>query len=128
MAKPEKPYRHRMIGNHQLRPESLMMSYGYDPALSEGAVKAPIFQTSTFVFASAEDGKAFFELAHGLRETHPAEEPSLIYSHQQPRPRNPRGSAGAVRGRRDGLGFLDRHGRDLDDAAIVSSARRYHRA
>ena len=38
MAKPEKPYRHRTIGNHQLRPESLMMSYGYDPALSEGAV------------------------------------------------------------------------------------------
>ena len=30
MTKPDKPYRHRSIGNHQLRPESLMMSYGYD--------------------------------------------------------------------------------------------------
>ena len=30
-----------------LKPESLMMSYGYNPMLSEGAVKPPIFQTST---------------------------------------------------------------------------------
>lgn len=57
-----------------------MMSYGYDPQLSEGAVKCPIFPTSTFVFRSAEEGKAFFELAYGLRERGPAEEPGLIYS------------------------------------------------
>ena len=57
-----------------------MMSYGYDPKLSEGAVKCPIFQTSTFVFESAESGKAFFELAYGLREQRPEEEPGLIYS------------------------------------------------
>ena len=48
-----------------LRPESLMMSYGYDPQLSEGALKCPIFQTSTFVFETAEEGKAFFEQALG---------------------------------------------------------------
>ena len=42
------------------RPESLMMSHGYDPRLSEGALKCPIFQTSTIVFESAEAGKAFF--------------------------------------------------------------------
>jgi methionine-gamma-lyase len=57
-----------------------MMSYGYDPQLSEGAVKSPIFQTSTFVFKTAEEGKAFFELAYGLREKRPREEPGLIYS------------------------------------------------
>jgi methionine-gamma-lyase len=57
-----------------------MMSYGYDPRLSEGAVKCPIFQTSTFTFKTAEDGKAFFELAYGLREQRPAEDPGLIYS------------------------------------------------
>ena len=55
------------IGDHALRPESLMMRYGYDPRLSEGAIKSPIFQTSTFVFESAEEGKAFFEIAYGLR-------------------------------------------------------------
>jgi methionine-gamma-lyase len=68
------------IDNHELRPESLMMSYGYRPDWSQGAVKCPIFQTSTFVFNSAEEGKAFFELAYGLRKAEPAEEMGLIYS------------------------------------------------
>lgn len=62
------------------RPESLMMSYGYDPRLSEGAIKPPIFQSSTFVFESAEEGKDFFSLAYGLREPRPGEEQGLIYS------------------------------------------------
>ena len=68
------------IGGKPLRPESLMMSYGYDPALSEGSVKTPIFQTSTFVFKNAEEGKAFFEMAYGLREAAPGEAMGLIYS------------------------------------------------
>lgn len=57
-----------------------MMSLGYNPQLSEGAIKCPIFQTSTFVFKNAEAGKAFFELAYGLREGEPGEEMGLIYS------------------------------------------------
>ncbi len=68
------------IGDRRLSPESLMMSYGYDPALSEGAIKCPIFQTSTFVFKSAEEGKAFFEVAYGLRERKIDESLGLIYS------------------------------------------------
>ncbi|HBZ69921.1 MAG TPA: cystathionine gamma-synthase family protein [Deltaproteobacteria bacterium] len=68
------------IAGRKLRPESLMMSYGYDPKLSEGAVKSPIFQTSTFVFESAEAGKAFFEVAYGLREQGQGEALGLIYS------------------------------------------------
>ncbi|UCG88737.1 MAG: cystathionine gamma-synthase family protein [Gemmatimonadota bacterium] len=75
-----KDYRKRDINGRELRPESLMMSYGYDPMLSEGAVKPPIFQTSTFAFQNAEAGKAFFELALGLREKGPKEELGLIYS------------------------------------------------
>lgn len=66
--------------NRKMQPESLMMSYGYKPELSEGAIKCPIFQTSTFVFKSAEEGKAFFELAYGLREQNKGEELGLIYS------------------------------------------------
>lgn len=57
-----------------------MMTYGYKPELSEGAIKCPIFQTSTFVFKNAEEGKAFFEVAYGKREKHPNEELGLIYS------------------------------------------------
>lgn len=66
--------------NKKMKPESLMMSYGYKPELSEGAIKCPIFQTSTFVFKSAEDGKAFFEVAYGLRQQNEGEELGLIYS------------------------------------------------
>ncbi|MBI1316154.1 cystathionine gamma-synthase family protein [bacterium] len=62
------------------RPESLMMSHGYKPELSEGAIKCPIFQTSTFVFRTAEEGKAFFEVAYGHRAQEPGEKLGLIYS------------------------------------------------
>ncbi|MFM8595959.1 MAG: cystathionine gamma-synthase family protein [Flavobacteriales bacterium] len=63
-----------------MKPESLMMSHGYKPELSQGAVKCPIFLTSTFVFKSAEEGKDFFELAYGHRQSKPNEELGLIYS------------------------------------------------
>jgi methionine-gamma-lyase len=66
--------------DRKMKPESLMMSYGYKPELSEGAIKCPIFQTSTFVFKSAEEGKAFFEVAYGHREKNEGEELGLIYS------------------------------------------------
>jgi len=68
------------MNSRYFHPESLMMSYGYKPELSEGAVKCPIFQTSTFVFKTAQEGKEFFELAYGKREKSPGEEPGLIYS------------------------------------------------
>jgi len=70
----------REIKGKRLKPESLMMGYGYEPSWSEGALKSPIFQTSTFAFETAEDGKAFFELAYGLRQPDPGEQPGLIYS------------------------------------------------
>jgi methionine-gamma-lyase len=73
-------WRDRFLGSRALSPETLMMGYGYDPFLSERSLKPPVFHTSTFVFRSAEDGKAFFELAYGLRQKHPNEEPGLIYS------------------------------------------------
>jgi methionine-gamma-lyase len=76
----ERDYRHRAVGGHKLRPETLMMGYGYDPLLSEGALKCPIFHTSTFVFENAEAGKAYFELAYGLRRPEPREVSGLIYS------------------------------------------------
>ena len=73
-------HRSRTIGDRSLAPETLMMGYGFDPTLSEGAIKAPLFQSSTFVFRSAEDGKRFFEVAYGLREREPDEALGLIYS------------------------------------------------
>ncbi len=74
MAKAGKDARKRF------KPESLMMSYGYKPELSEGAIKPPVFLTSTFVFKSAEEGKRFFEVAYGHANLDHGEELGLIYS------------------------------------------------
>jgi methionine-gamma-lyase len=63
-----------------MRPESLMMSYGYVPEWSEGSIKPPLFQTSTFTFPSAEAGKEFFAWAYGLEERDPSIPMGLIYS------------------------------------------------
>jgi methionine-gamma-lyase len=65
------------IGNHQLKPATLMMGYGFDPELSEGSLKPPIFLTSTFVFENAAAGKRFFEGVTGKR---PGGAEGLIYS------------------------------------------------
>ena len=62
------------IGNHKLSPATLMMGYGFDPAL-----KAPIFLTSTFVFEKAENGKRFFEGITGKRPGGGTAE-GLVYS------------------------------------------------
>lgn len=73
-------YHKKSIGKHNLKPESLMMSYGYDPKLSEGSVKCPNFQTSTFVFDSAEDGKEFFNLVSGRKKLEDGQQAGLVYS------------------------------------------------
>lgn len=61
-------------------PESMMMTHGYKPELSEGSLKVPIFQTSTFVFKNAEEGKNFFSIAYGLKQKGENEVLGLIYS------------------------------------------------
>lgn len=68
------------IGNHALKPETLMLSYGYDPVLSEGAVKPPVFLTSTFVFSSAEEGRDFFDYASGRKQPPKGSSAGLVYS------------------------------------------------
>ena len=57
-----------------------MMSHGYNPNWSEGSVKPPIFQTSTFVFKNSEEGKRFFEVAYGKSTLNKNEQLGLIYS------------------------------------------------
>lgn len=64
----------------KMQPQSLMMTGAYDAQLSEGALKSPIFQTSTFVFKNAADGKRFFSEAYGLAEAQEGQESGLIYS------------------------------------------------
>jgi methionine-gamma-lyase len=76
-----KPFPSRThIGNHVLHPETLMLNYGYDPQLSEGAVKPPVFLTSTFVFKTAEDGQDYFDFVAGRREPPAGVGAGLVYS------------------------------------------------
>ncbi len=78
MAPPRPSKTH--IGKHKLHPETLMLGYGYDPLLSEGAVKPPIFLTSTFVFKSAEEGRDFFHYVSGRRQPPKGTAAGLVYS------------------------------------------------
>ena len=78
MAAPRPSKTH--IGNHALQPETLMLGYGYDPALSEGAVKPPVFLTSTFVFRSAEEGRDFFDYVSGRKKPPEGSAAGLVYS------------------------------------------------
>jgi methionine-gamma-lyase len=73
-------YHKRKIGKHVLKPETQMMGYGYDPSLSEGSLKPPIFLTSTFVFRTAQDGKDFFDYTSGRREPPAGQSSGLVYS------------------------------------------------
>jgi methionine-gamma-lyase len=65
------------VGGRKLKPSTLMMGHGFDPALSEGSLKPPIFLTSTFVFESAAAGKRHFEGVTGKR---PGGAEGLVYS------------------------------------------------
>jgi len=65
------------IGGRKLKPATMMMGHGFDPALSEGSLKPPIFLTSTFVFPSAAAGKRHFEGVTGKR---PGGSDGLVYS------------------------------------------------
>lgn len=67
----------REVGGRKLKASTLMMGHGFDPALSEGALKPPIFLTSTFVFENAAAGKRHFEGVTGKR---PGGSEGLVYS------------------------------------------------
>ena len=66
MSEP-KSFRRTHLDGHLLHPSTQMMSYGYDASMSEGAVKPPVFLTSTFVFKSAEEGADFFDVVAGRK-------------------------------------------------------------
>src|SRR5438094_683565 len=80
LAMKEDRYHKHRLANHVLHPETLMLGYGYDPLLSEGAVKPPVFLTSTFVFRSAEEGRDFFDYTAGRRQLPQGESGGLVYS------------------------------------------------
>jgi cystathionine beta-lyase/cystathionine gamma-synthase len=73
-------YHKRKIAGRDLHPQTQMMSYGYDPFLSEGSVKPPVFLTSTFAFRTAEEGADFFDRVSGRTPSPEGESAGLVYS------------------------------------------------
>jgi len=80
MSKPDTPYRKRALGDRPLSPETLMMSYGFDAKLSEGSIKPPVFLTSTFAFATAEEGAAYFRVMGGRAQEGDPDQAGLLYT------------------------------------------------
>ncbi len=73
-------YHKRTVGKRTLSPETQMMGYGFEPHLSEGALKPPVFLTSTFVFRTAQDGKDFFDYTSGRKPVPAGKAGGLVYS------------------------------------------------
>ncbi len=76
----KKDYKNTKIGDHTLSPETLMMSYGYDPQYSEGSVKPPVFLTSTFAYETPEEGEESFHIMAGRKAAPEGNVGGLIYS------------------------------------------------
>ncbi|MGB0166939.1 MAG: aminotransferase class I/II-fold pyridoxal phosphate-dependent enzyme [Luteibaculum sp.] len=66
-----------MTEQNKKHPASAMMSEGHQPEKSLWSIKAPIYQSSTFAFESAEQGAAFFRKAYAGEKF---EGDSYIYS------------------------------------------------
>jgi len=60
-------------------PETEALSHAFDPKHAQMAIKTPIYQTSTFIFSSAEEGKRTISEAYGLSETSGGD-PGMFYS------------------------------------------------
>jgi len=101
-------YHKRTIAGRPLHTETQMLSYGYDPMLSEGAIKPPIFLTSTFVFRNAEEGKILFDVIGNRRKAPEGQSGGLVYS----RYNNPN-----LEMLEDRLALID----DADDSLVFSS-------
>ncbi|MEO8811488.1 MAG: cystathionine gamma-synthase family protein [Caulobacteraceae bacterium] len=78
MAK--RDFRKSSLGDHRLEPETLMLGFGFDPGLSEGAVKTPIFLTSTFAYKTCEEGKLLFDYMSGRSASPEGADAGLIYT------------------------------------------------
>jgi methionine-gamma-lyase len=50
------------------RPDTDSVALGYEARRHLGSLKPPVYETSTFVFDTAEEGKRFFEMAYGEEE------------------------------------------------------------
>src|ERR1700731_1932618 len=63
-----------------LRPETCVLTRGFDPRLSVGSARPAVFRSSTYVFPSPEEAEKAFLVMSGRAELGPGETTDLIYS------------------------------------------------
>jgi len=63
-----------------VRPETAVLTRGFDPRLSLGSARPAVFRSSTYVFSSPEAAERAFAIALGRATPAEGEEPELIYS------------------------------------------------
>ena len=63
-----------------VRPETAVLTRGFDPSLSVGSVRPAVFRSSTYVFSSPESAERAFEIALGRAKPGKGESVDLIYA------------------------------------------------
>ena len=63
-----------------VRPETAILTRGFDPSLSVGSVRPAVFRSSTYVFSSPESAERAFEIALGRARPARDEDVDLIYA------------------------------------------------
>ena len=69
-----------MTRKYVVRPETAVLTRGFDPSLSVGSARPAVFRSSTYVFNSPESAAHAFEVALGKVKSKPGESLDLIYA------------------------------------------------
>jgi len=64
----------------KLKPETAVLTQGFDPSLSVGSARPAVFRSSTYVFSSPEAAERAFDIMSGRAERAPGENVDLVYS------------------------------------------------
>jgi methionine-gamma-lyase len=65
---------------YHVRPETAVLTRGFDPRLSVGSARPPVYRTSTYVFSSPEAAERAFGIVLGKIRPFDGEAPDLIYA------------------------------------------------
>jgi len=65
---------------YHVRPETAVLTKGFDPQLSVGSARPPVYRSSTFVFSSPEAAERAFGIVLGKIHLPAGESPDLIYA------------------------------------------------
>ncbi len=65
---------------YRVHPDTAVLTRGFDPALSVGAARPPVYRSSTFVFPSPEAAERAFSIVLGRINPEGTDRPDLIYA------------------------------------------------